>query len=979
MNKYIDNTINLNEIAKIKYIYHMADIHIPKDDRIDEYKKIFDKLHNKIKMHIKKNNDDSLIFIAGDLMDFRTNISIQCVSLLTYFLRLMSSLCPVLIIPGNHDVNVKSICQGDLIGSIYDKIITDNKIYYLRETGLYSYGNIMFSIASVFDSIVIDPKLINNKYIKICGYHGFVCDSSNKLSYMLMNSHKKINEFDGYDVVLLGDIHQKIFMRNNKSVAYPSSLIQQNYGESCDVNEHGIIKWIINQSNDEFNNIQSEYLPIENEYIFNTIKVIDDIITPEIQTFIGNTKNKSIRLKLRHLDTKKDTLNDIILQLKKNNNFVEIWKEKIYKHVNKINPQDAKNNVLHNIDYTNNDVLIKLINEHTKDNQLIDKNKAHLLSLHNDVYAKVIQHNQKNNKITNTTIKILKLNFDNMFCYGEGNELDFRKIDASAIIGINAPNYSGKSSMGDIILYGLFDRISRQNIKPYDVVNKQENKFKIELLIDVNGIIYRIIKSGTTNKVNKRDIIIYKDNENISKATISDNLKEISKIIGITFEEYMITSMMTQFNNLSLIHKDNADRKDILYNFLRLNIFDDLYTNTKEIYNTTNLELINKQNKLSSLEKILSSDEYKNIEIKLNELILKKNQRNNTVDQDQININKYINLTEINEELIKNNITKKSFEDIQNKLYTEINDIETKITNKNNERKKNMVSIKNMLVNVNLLNETEKIFNLLDKSDDYISDTIELVNKKNKLMNRINKLEGEICSCTHENNELYDIIRNTTLDHYSYNEYNEYNDYELLLIAITETDIKLKHKKSVTGEITKLKTEIEEYENKIKFIETYLQAISPNGIPFNEAKKLIGEIETYANTILSKFSEMTISIELNNANKKGTIDLYLNKTGQNNEKNILATMASGYEQMCIDIALKLTLSNLNKLQTNIFFADESFSCTDSKNIKNISKLLDYIRTQYDVSLIVSHDDNIKDMYDDNITIKRLNDKSYINN
>ncbi|AYV76419.1 MAG: putative hydrolase [Terrestrivirus sp.] len=969
MNKYIDKTVSLNEMAKIKFIYHMADIHIPKDDRIDEYKKIFDKLHSKIKTHIKKNNEESLIFIAGDLMDFRTNISIQCVSLLTYFLRLMSSLCPVLIIPGNHDVNVKSICQGDLINSIYDKIITDNKIYYLRETGLYSYGNIMFSIASVFDSIVIDPKLINNKYIKICGYHGFVYDSSSKLSYMLMNSHKKINEFDGYDVVMLGDIHQKIFMRDNKSIAYPSSLIQQNYGESYDVNEHGIIKWIINGSND----VQSEYIPIENEYIFNTIKVIDDIITPEIQTFINNTKNKLIRLKLRHLNTKKDTLNDIILQLKKNNIFVEIWKEKIYKYVNKVNSQDVKNNVLHNIDYTNNDILIKFIDEHIKSNQLTDKNKAYLLSLHNDVYTKVIQHNQKNNKITNTTIKILKLSFDNMFCYGEGNELDFRKMDANAIIGINAPNYSGKSSMGDIILYGLFDRISRQNIKPYDVVNKQENKFKIELLIDINGIIYRIIKSGTTNKVNKRDIIIYKDNENISKATISDNLKEISKIIGITFEEYMITSMMTQFNNLSLIHKDNADRKDILYNFLRLNIFDDLYTNAKEIYNATNIELINKQNKLSSLKKILSSDEYKNIEIKLNELIFKKNRKNNTMNQ--TNINKYIDLTEINERLTKNNITKKCFEDMQNKLYIEINDVEAKITNKNNERKNDIVSIKNMLVNVNLLNGTETLFSLLDKSNDYINDTIELVDKKNKLINKVNKLDSNIHSYIHENNELYDVIRNTALE----DNYSKYNDHELLLIEITENDIKLKHKKSIIDEISRLKIEIEDFEEKIKFIEIYLQAISPNGVPFNEAKKLIGEIETYANTILSKFSEMTISIELNNTNKKGTIDLYLNKTGQNNEKNILATMASGYEQMCIDIALKLTLSNLNKLQTNIFFADESFSCTDNKNIKNISKLLDYIRTQYDVSLIVSHDDNIKDMYDDNITIKRLNDKSYINN
>ena len=81
-------------------------------------------------------------------------------------------------------------------------------------------------------------------------------------------------------------------------------------------------------------------------------------------------------------------------------------------------------------------------------------------------------------------------------------------------------------------------------------------------------------------------------------------------------------------------------------------------------------------------------------------------------------------------------------------------------------------------------------------------------------------------------------------------------------------------------------------------------------------------------------------------------------------------MSSGYEQMAIDLAIKITLGFFNHIKNNLFMADESFACADDKNVKNIEKIFDFMKKHFNTSLIISHDDNIKNICDDNIFIKK---------
>ncbi len=64
-------------------------------------------------------------------------------------------------------------------------------------------------------------------------------------------------DFDGYDRVLLGDIHKFQYMNHQKTIAYAGSLIQQSFGET--IENHGFLKW-------DLENNQSRHIEVPNDY-----------------------------------------------------------------------------------------------------------------------------------------------------------------------------------------------------------------------------------------------------------------------------------------------------------------------------------------------------------------------------------------------------------------------------------------------------------------------------------------------------------------------------------------------------------------------------------------------------------------------------------------------------------------------------------------------------------------------------------------
>ena len=202
-----ENKITCFSEKNIANIFHLSDIHIRKENKNDneiEFNKIIERVVTEMKKIPEQNN---LIVIAGDIFDSRYPTT-YALYMFASMIEQLSNISPIIIIPGNHDVNSKNQEDKDILNLMCNKMITKNKVHYLRTTGLYRYGQVMFSNCSIFDEKIIDPSLISDKYIKVFLYHGFVKANNVDMQYVTMHKHIKLEQLKGYNLLLLGDIHQ---------------------------------------------------------------------------------------------------------------------------------------------------------------------------------------------------------------------------------------------------------------------------------------------------------------------------------------------------------------------------------------------------------------------------------------------------------------------------------------------------------------------------------------------------------------------------------------------------------------------------------------------------------------------------------------------------------------------------------------------------------------------------------------------------
>jgi DNA repair exonuclease SbcCD ATPase subunit len=79
--------------------------------------------------------------------------------------------------------------------------------------------------------------------------------------------------------------------------------------------------------------------------------------------------------------------------------------------------------------------------------------------LHRKNYQQILKESS-----TRSLIRLKSLEFNNLYCYGEGNYINFTKLE-NKLGGAIAPNKAGKSSLIDIIIFALYDKYPRAESK----------------------------------------------------------------------------------------------------------------------------------------------------------------------------------------------------------------------------------------------------------------------------------------------------------------------------------------------------------------------------------------------------------------------------------------------------------------------------------------------------------------------------------
>jgi hypothetical protein len=435
---------------------------------------------------------------------------------------------------------------------------------YLRDTQVYSIGGVDFGVFSIFDTKENWPKantMFGNK--KIALFHGPVDNSMTDIGYVVSSRHFTTDMFDGYDLALLGDIHkrQTMISPSGCKVVYAGSLVQQNFGES--LNGHGFLVW-------DLDSMKYEAIDIPNEYGYYTLDV-DNGVVPIVTDM---PKKPRLRVRLSNTDTS-DT-KKVITEIKMRygvDDFTIIRtdsfnKQKTGNRLSKLDFEDVAD-----VNYQNTLIrdYVQRMMPFTTTSDLDG-----LDIINRDINSRIVQEEIHRN----IHWKPIKFTFSNMFSYGEANKIDFSKV--GGLMGLFAPNAAGKSSLFDAISFCLFDKCSRA-FKAQNILNNRKSDFECQLHFQVDGIDFHIKRTARTinkGKNVKVDVQFWKEEGGTTTSLNGTERRDtnvvIEQYVG-KYEDFVLTALSLQGNNSIFIDKSQSERKDLLAQFMGLNIFDKLY------------------------------------------------------------------------------------------------------------------------------------------------------------------------------------------------------------------------------------------------------------------------------------------------------------------------------------------------------------------------------------------------------------------
>ena len=126
-------------LKSIDKIYHIADVHVRNVNRHKEYKLVFKRLYSYIK---KTRTTNSLIYVAGDIVHAKTDMSPELVAVVSEFFKKLADLAPTIIITGNHDTNLNNVSRLDALSPIINNL-NHKQLHYLKDSGIYEITGTM--------------------------------------------------------------------------------------------------------------------------------------------------------------------------------------------------------------------------------------------------------------------------------------------------------------------------------------------------------------------------------------------------------------------------------------------------------------------------------------------------------------------------------------------------------------------------------------------------------------------------------------------------------------------------------------------------------------------------------------------------------------------------------------------------------------------------------------------------------------------
>lgn len=595
---------DFDDLPDYRTIYHISDIHIRPLQRHDEFREVFENLDTFLS---NRSNGSAIAVITGDTFDNKNVFRPETFKICRDMMKRIANRMPLVVIAGNHDMMENNTSRLDAITPVVDDI---PNLYYLKYTGLYfcPKSHICLSVSSLYDKEFITFNDIKSsphyreQYQYISLYHGTLNGAKTDTGYVASDTEgtegtdgaagsssrfRSLSDFDGYNAVLLGDIHKHQVMRTVPPVAYAGSLIQQNHGENID--GHGVLVW--NAAGSDKSTWTCQLHDIKNHYGF------VDIICEDgswINTDVPLPKHCYARLIIKNCT---ETQVDII---------VAQLKERIVDGSITITKRQCISSTLDDFeippDIKRKEDELDLIREQAEANHY---DSASLIKLHQE-YQQTLDVDV--NAMSTAVWRPVTLEFKNMFGYGEGhiNKMRFKR----GTISISAGNACGKTSIVNIILFAIFGRTPlnpSSTTYTYDIINNKESSGYVRILLNHGGKYYlierRTIRKNTKTaastvlqKLSRYDFScdIWESNirgeklQNCSETRRNNNDTFIKELFG-DINDFSLSNLLNKESSLDLLSMTPVEQIKVLKRLFKLEVYDQY----KEL-NKTKLQAIEK-------------------------------------------------------------------------------------------------------------------------------------------------------------------------------------------------------------------------------------------------------------------------------------------------------------------------------------------------------------------------------------------------
>tara|TARA_Y100001963_G_scaffold71882_1_gene99931 strand:+ start:3655 stop:6801 length:3147 start_codon:yes stop_codon:yes gene_type:complete len=550
---------------------HIADTHIRNLKYHTEYKAVFEELYKTL-----KEEQVDYIIHCGDIAHTKTQISPEFVDLCSDFFRNLANIAPTYIILGNHDGNLRNFSRQDALSPIVDALDIHNLKLVKNSRQIDLDERFRLNVLSIFDKENWHLDLDREK-INIALYHGAVKGAVTDVGYTIEHGDVDIETLKQFDFGFLGDIHKSDqSLDEGGTIRYAGSTVQQNHGETDD---KGFLIWEIQSKEDYL----ARHIFLKNPKPFKTIN-----LTPKGRIPKNVSVPQGCRLRLvANTNVSLDVLRKALAVAKAR------FKPEALTFLNRASGEVREENLDESFHGNLRDISVQeeLMKEYLKDYEVED-----------DVLSKVYQLNRKYNstieeeeeQLRNVNWKLMSMEWDNLFNYGEGNSINFESL--SGIVGIFGKNFSGKSSIIDSLLLGLYNSTSKPAKKNINFVNQNKQDAEITLKIGIGEKDYTIsrriekyqkkLKGKVTDEARvdvdfDRYSPVMDEQESLNGLTRANTDSNIRKYLG-SLDDFLITSMSSQHGSLQFVNEGSTKRKEILAKFLDLVMFDQKFKMAKE-------------------------------------------------------------------------------------------------------------------------------------------------------------------------------------------------------------------------------------------------------------------------------------------------------------------------------------------------------------------------------------------------------------